>query len=206
MELNFYNMRTAYDIIIQALKNDDVVKAVISQQDSLIKILENTAAIYKEEDITGIKRIINTEGEVVNIRDKIGRVNDRDLKNLYTNMTLDTVLLNLVMTSIYLEVENRYDRLFSNLCTYEEGNIDFHYKVYKTINQEQRLFLQDYRSESLSVLERFLDKNKSKAAQSNKSKIEFALSNVYDALRVYYSHRICVNTILKREGAYELEQ
>lgn len=205
MELNFYNMRNAYDIIIQALKTDDMVKAVITKQDSLIKILEHTANVFKEEDITDTKRVIYTENEMFLTREKIGRISDRALINHYTNMTLDTVILNLAMSSIYSEIENRYDTLFSSLCTYETGCIDFYYKVYKTINDDQRLFLRDYRSESLNVVERFLDKNKSKATQSNKAKIEKALINIYDALKVYYSHRVCVKTILKIEGAYVYE-
>ncbi|MGQ4001394.1 hypothetical protein ACTJM1_26505, partial [Enterobacter hormaechei] len=74
---------------------------------------------------------------------------------------------------------------------------------YKTITDDQTSYLRDVSGNSLSILEMYLDKTKTKREYS-KDKIEFALSRIYDSLCVYYGSGL-YDTKIKREGAYEYE-
>ncbi|EGD4912453.1 hypothetical protein IBG10_004866, partial [Salmonella enterica] len=99
--------------------------------------------------------------------------------------------------------EQRYEKLFGSLRSYEKGDFEFHYKVYKTITDAQKDYLREVSGNSFLILETYLDKTKTKKTYS-KDKIELALSRIYDSLCVYYGNQL-YDTRLKREGIYEYE-
>ena len=175
MELYFNNMRNAYDTLISAIRTDEMVQAVIKRQDSLVKIMEKASSIFQEQQLSGKKRILQ---------------NDNDLALTITNIGVETN---------FKEI-NYYKNLVSDTL---KGDFEFHYKVYKTITDDQRSYLRDVSGNSLSILEMYLDKTKTKREYS-KDKIELALSRVYNALCVYYGYQL-YDTRLKREGSYEYE-
>ena len=107
------------------------------------------------------------------------------------------------MKLVYSEIEQRYERIFGSLRSYEKGDFEFHYKVYKTITDAQKDYLKEVSGNSFLILETYLDKTKTKKTYS-KDKIELALSRVYNALCVYYGYQL-YDTRLKREGIYEYE-
>lgn len=203
MELYFNNMRKAYDTLIYAIRTDEMVKAVIKRQDSLVTIMEKVSAIFKEQELKNEQRILQNENA---LNTTIGHINngcDPKSRDYYKNLVSDTLIYNLCMKLIYSEIEQRYDTLFGSLRSYEKGDFEFHYKVYKTITDDQKDYLRDVSSNSLSILEMYLDRTKTKKPYS-KDKIELALSRIYDSLCVYYGNGL-YDTKIKREGAYEYE-
>lgn len=203
MELYFNNMRKAYDTLIYAIRTDDMVKAVIQRQDSLINIMEKVSAIFKEQELKNEQRILQNEN-VLNTT--IGHINngcDSKSRDYYKNLVSDTLIYNLCMKLVYSEIEQRYERIFGSLRSYEKGDFEFHYKVYKTITDAQKDYLKEVSGNSFLILETYLDKTKTKKTYS-KDKIELALSRVYNALCVYYGYQL-YDTRLKREGIYEYE-
>lgn len=203
MELYFNNMRKAYDTLIHAIRTDEMVKAVIQRQDSLIDFMEKVSAIFKEQDLKNEQRILQNENS---LNTTIGHINngcDAKSRDYYKNLVSDTLIYNLCMKLVYSEIEQRYDRLFGSLRSYEKGDFEFHYKVYKTITDAQKDYLKEVSGNSLFILETYLDKTKTKKTYS-KDKIELALSRIYDSLCVYYGYQL-YDTRLKREGVYEYE-
>ncbi|EHW7011953.1 hypothetical protein K2U42_004497 [Salmonella enterica] len=203
MELYFNNMRKAYDTLIYAIRTDEMVKAVIQRQDSLINIMEKVSAIFKDQELKNEQRILQNENA---LNTTIGHINngcDPKSRDNYKNLVSDTLIYNLCMKLVYSEVEQRYDTLFGSLRSYEKGDFEFHYKVYKTINDAQKDYLKEVSGNSLFILETYLDKTKTKKIYS-KEKIELALSRIYDSLCVYYGYQL-YDTRLKREGIYEYE-
>lgn len=203
MELYFNNMRKAYDTLIYAIRTDDMVKAVIQRQDSLINIMEKVSAIFKEQELKNEQRILQNEN-VLNTT--IGHINngcDSKSRDYYKNLVSDTLIYNLCMKLVYSEIEQRYERIFGSLRSYEKGDFEFHYKVYKTITDAQKDYLKEVSGNSFLILETYLDKTKTKKTYS-KDKIELALSRIYDSLCVYYGNGL-YDTKIKREGAYEYE-
>lgn len=203
MELYFNNMRKAYDTLIHAIRTDEMVKAVIQRQDSLIDFMEKVSAIFKEQDLKNEQRILQNENA---LNTTIGHINngcDPKSRDYYKNLVSDTLIYNLCMKLVYSEIEQRYDRLFGSLRSYEKGDFEFHYKVYKTITDAQKDYLKEVSGNSLFILETYLDKTKTKKTYS-KDKIELALSRIYDSLCVFYGYQL-YDTRLKREGVYEYE-
>ncbi|HGE2386961.1 TPA: hypothetical protein ACGJQJ_005263 [Klebsiella oxytoca] len=203
MELYFNNMGKAYDTLIYAIRTDEMVKAVIQRQDSLINIMEKVSAIFKEQELKNEQRILQNEN-VLNTT--IGHINngcDSKSRDYYKNLVSDTLIYNLCMKLVYSEIEQRYERIFGSLRSYEKGDFEFHYKVYKTITDAQKDYLKEVSGNSFLILETYLDKTKTKKTYS-KDKIELALSRVYNALCVYYGYQL-YDTRLKREGIYEYE-
>ncbi|EAP9570891.1 hypothetical protein ACVBE8_005154 [Klebsiella pneumoniae] len=203
MELYFNNMRKAYDTLISAIRTDEMVQAVIKRQDSLVKIMEKASSVFQEQQLTGKKRILQNDNDLALTIANIGVETNFKEINYYRNLVSDTLLFNLGMKLIFSEIEQRYDTLFGSLRSYEKGDFEFHYKVYKTITDDQRSYLRDVSGNSLSILEMYLDKTKTKREYS-KDKIELALSRIYDSLCVYYGNGL-YDTKIKREGAYEYE-
>lgn len=203
MELYFNNMRKAYDTLISAIRTDEMVQAVIKRQDSLVKIMEKASSVFQEQQLSGKKRILQNDNDLALTIANIGVETNFKEINYYRNLVSDTLLFNLGMKLIFSEIEQRYDTLFGSLRSYEKGDFEFHYKVYKTITDDQRSYLRDVSGNSLSILEMYLDKTKTKREYS-KDKIELALSRIYDSLCVYYSYQL-YDTRLKREGSYEYE-
>lgn len=203
MELYFNNMRNAYDTLISAIRTDEMVQAVIKRQDSLVKIMEKASSIFQEQQLSGKKRILQNDNDLALTITNIGVETNFKEINYYRNLVSDTLLFNLGMKLIFSEIEQRYDTLFGSLRSYEKGDFEFHYKVYKTITDDQRSYLRDVSGNSLSILEMYLDKTKTKREYS-KDKIELALSRIYDSLCVYYGNGL-YDTKIKREGAYEYE-
>ena len=203
MELYFNNMRKAYDTLISAIRTDEMVQAVIKRQDSLVKIMEKASSVFHEQQLTGKKRILQNDNDLALTIANIGVETNFKEINYYRNLVSDTLLFNLGMKLIFSEIEQRYDTLFGSLRSYEKGDFAFHYKVYKTITDDQRSYLRDVSGNSLSILEMYLDKTKTKREYS-KDKIELALSRIYDSLCVYYGNGL-YDTKIKREGAYEYE-
>lgn len=203
MELYFNNMRNAYDTLISAIRTDEMVQAVIKRQDSLVKIMEKASSIFQEQQLSGKKRILQNDNDLALTIANIGVETNFKEINYYKNLVSDTLLFNLGMKLVFSEIEQRYDTLFGSLRSYEKGDFEFHYKVYKTITDDQRSYLRDVSGNSLSILEMYLDKTKTKREYS-KDKIELALSRVYNALCVYYGYQL-YDTRLKREGSYEYE-
>lgn len=203
MELYFNNMRKAYDTLISAIRTDEMVQAVIKRQDSLVKIMEKASSVFQEQQLTGKKRILKNDNDLALTIANIGVETNFKEINYYRNLVSDTLLFNLGMKLIFSEIEQRYDTLFGSLRSYEKGDFEFHYKVYKTITDDQRSYLRDVSGNSLSILEMYLDKTKTKREYS-KDKIELALSRIYDSLCVYYGNGL-YDTKIKREGAYEYE-
>ncbi|EBV4158121.1 hypothetical protein AB6N48_23015 [Salmonella enterica subsp. enterica serovar Infantis] len=203
MELYFNNMRKAYDTLISAIRTDEMVQAVIKRQDSLVKIMEKASSVFQEQQLTGKKRILQNDNDLALTITNIGVETNFKEINYYRNLVSDTLLFNLGMKLIFSEIEQRYDTLFGSLRSYEKGDFEFHYKVYKTITDDQRSYLRDVSGNSLSILEMYLDKTKTKREYS-KDKIELALSRIYDSLCVYYGNGL-YDTKIKREGAYEYE-
>ncbi|EJT7399256.1 TPA: hypothetical protein ACJ12I_004690 [Klebsiella pneumoniae] len=203
MELYFNNMRKAYDTLISAIRTDEMVQAVIKRQDSLVKIMEKASSVFHEQQLTGKKRILQNDNDLALTIANIGVETNFKEINYYRNLVSDTLLFNLGMKLIFSEIEQRYDTLFGSLRSYEKGDFEFHYKVYKTITDDQRSYLRDVSGNSLSILEMYLDKTKTKREYS-KDKIELALSRIYDSLCVYYGNGL-YDTKIKREGAYEYE-
>ncbi|HBQ9233611.1 TPA: hypothetical protein L9D31_005103 [Klebsiella pneumoniae] len=203
MELYFNNMRKAYDTLISAIRTDEMVQAVIKRQDSLVKIMEKASSVFQEQQLTGKKRILQNDNDLALTIANIGVETNFKEINYYRNLVSDTLLFNLGMKLIFSEIEQRYDTLFGSLRSYEKGDFEFHYKVYKTITDDQRIYLRDVSGNSLSILEMYLDKTKTKREYS-KDKIELALSRIYDSLCVYYGNGL-YDTKIKREGAYEYE-
>ncbi|EIA0016265.1 hypothetical protein K6Y60_004484 [Salmonella enterica] len=203
MELYFNNMRKAYDTLISAIRTDEMVQAVIKRQDSLVKIMEKASSIFQEQQLSGKKRILQNDNDLALTITNIGVETNFKEINYYRNLVSDTLLFNLGMKLIFSEIEQRYDTLFGSLRSYEKGDFEFHYKVYKTITDDQRSYLRDVSGNSLSILEMYLDKTKTKREYS-KDKIELALSRIYDSLCVYYGNGL-YDTKIKREGAYEYE-
>ncbi|MCQ4187541.1 hypothetical protein FK515_28570, partial [Klebsiella pneumoniae] len=185
MELYFNNMRKAYDTLISAIRTDEMVQAVIKRQDSLVKIMEKASSIFQEQQLSGKKRILQNDNDLALTITNIGVETNFKEINYYRNLVSDTLLFNLGMKLIFSEIEQRYDTLFGSLRSYEKGDFEFHYKVYKTITDDQRSYLRDVSGNSLSILEMYLDKTKTKREYS-KDKIELALSRIYDYLCVYY--------------------
>lgn len=203
MELYFNNMGKAYDTLIYAIRTDEMVKAVIQRQDSLINIMEKVSAIFKEQELKNEQRILQNEN-VLNTT--IGHINngcDSKSRDYYKNLVSDTLIYNLCMKLVYSEIEQRYERIFGSLRSFEKGDFEFHYKVYKTITDAQKDYLKEVSGNSFLILETYLDKTKTKKTYS-KDKIELALSRVYNALCVYYGYQL-YDTKIKREGAYEYE-
>ncbi|EJG8550274.1 hypothetical protein NAW97_004479 [Salmonella enterica] len=203
MELYFNNMRKAYDTLIHAIRTDEMVKAVIQRQDSLINIMEKVSAIFKDQELKNEQRILQNENA---LNTTIGHINngcDPKSRDYYKNLVSDTLIYNLCMKLVYSEIEQRYDRLFGSLRSYEKGDFEFHYKVYKTITDAQKDYLKEVSGNSLFILENYLDKTKTKKTYS-KDKIELALSRIYDSLCVFYGYQL-YDTRLKREGIYEYE-
>ncbi|HBU7772663.1 TPA: hypothetical protein MC903_004563 [Klebsiella pneumoniae] len=203
MELYFNNMRKAYDTLISAIRTDEMVQTVIKRQDSLVKIMEKASSVFQEQQLTGKKRILQNDNDLALTIANIGVETNFKEINYYRNLVSDTLLFNLGMKLIFSEIEQRYDTLFGSLRSYEKGDFEFHYKVYKTITDDQRSYLRDVSGNSLSILEMYLDKTKTKREYS-KDKIELALSRIYDSLCVYYGNGL-YDTKIKREGAYEYE-
>ncbi|HBQ0904947.1 TPA: hypothetical protein L7J62_005132 [Klebsiella pneumoniae] len=203
MELYFNNMRKAYDTLISAIRTDEMVQAVIKRQDSLVKIMEKASSVFQEQQLTGKKRILQNDNDLALTITNIGVETNFKEINYYRNLVSDTLLFNLGMKLIFSEIEQRYDTLFGSLRSYEKGDFEFHYKVYKTITDDQISYLRDVSGNSLSILEMYLDKTKTKREYS-KDKIELALSRIYDSLCVYYGNGL-YDTKIKREGAYEYE-
>ncbi|EKB3641256.1 hypothetical protein ON139_004438 [Salmonella enterica] len=203
MELYFNNMRKAYDTLISAIRTDEMVQAVIKRQDSLVKIMEKASSVFQEQQLTGKKRILQNDNDLALTIANIGVETNFKEINYYRNLVSDTLLFNLGMKLIFSEIEQRYDTLFGSLRSYEKGDFEFHYKVYKTITDDQRSYLRDVSGNSLSILEMYLDKTKTKREYS-KDKIELALCRIYDSLCVYYGYQL-YDTRLKREGSYEYE-
>ncbi|HBY7369117.1 TPA: hypothetical protein MI636_26045 [Klebsiella pneumoniae] len=203
MELYFNNMRKAYDTLISAIRTDEMVQAVIKRQDSLVKIMEKASSVFQEQQLSGKKRILQNDNDLALTIANIGVETNFKEINYYRNLVSDTLLFNLGMKLIFSEIEQRYDTLFGSLRSYEKGDFEFHYKVYKTITDDQRSYLRDVSGNSLSILEMYLDKTKTKREYS-KDKIELALSRIYDSLCVYYGNGL-YDTKIKREGAYEYE-
>lgn len=203
MELYFNNMRKAYDTLISAIRTDEMVQAVIKRQDSLVKIMEKASSIFQEQQLSGKKRILQNDNDLALTITNIGVETNFKEINYYRNLVSDTLLFNLGMKLIFSEIEQRYDTLFGSLRSYEKGDFEFHYKVYKTITDDQRSYLRDVSGNSLSILEMYLDKTKTKREYS-KDKIELALRRIYDSLCVYYGYQL-YDTRLKREGSYEYE-
>ncbi|EBS7258079.1 hypothetical protein LAV69_21550 [Klebsiella quasipneumoniae subsp. quasipneumoniae] len=203
MELYFNNMRKAYDTLISAIRTDEMVQAVIKRQDSLVKIMEKASSVFQEQQLSGKKRILQNDNDLALTIANIGVETNFKEINYYRNLVSDTLLFNLGMKLIFSEIEQRYDTLFGSLRSYEKGDFEFHYKVYKTITDDQRSYLRDVSGNSLSILEMYLDKTKTKREYS-KDKIELALSRIYDSLCVYYGSGL-YDTKIKREGAYEYE-
>ena len=203
MELYFNNMRKAYDTLISAIRTDEMVQAVIKRQDSLVKIMEKASSVFQEQQLTGKKRILQNDNDLALTIANIGVETNFKEINYYRNLVSDTLLFNLGMKLIFSEIEQRYDTFFGSLRSYEKGDFEFHYKVYKTITDDQRSYLRDVSGNSLSILEMYLDKTKTKREYS-KDKIELALSRIYDSLCVYYGNGL-YDTKIKREGAYEYE-
>ncbi|EMQ5461990.1 hypothetical protein WHA68_004530 [Escherichia coli] len=203
MELYFNNMRKAYDTLISAIRTDEMVQAVIKRQDSLVKIMEKASSVFQEQQLSGKKRILQNDNDLALTIANIGVETNFKEINYYRNLVSDTLLFNLGMKLIFSEIEQRYDTLFGSLRSYEKGDFEFHYKVYKTITDDQRSYLRDVSGNSLSILEMYLDKTKTKREYS-KDKIELALNRVYNALCVYYGYQL-YDTRLKREGSYEYE-
>ena len=203
MELYFNNMRKAYDTLISAIRTDEMVQAVIKRQDSLVKIMEKASSVFQEQQLTGKKRILQNDNDLALTIANIGVETNFKEINYYRNLVSDTLLFNLGMKLIFSEIEQRYDTLFGSLRSYEKGDFEFHYKVYKSITDDQRSYLRDVSGNSLSILEMYLDKTKTKREYS-KDKIELALSRIYDSLCVYYGNGL-YDTKIKREGAYEYE-
>ncbi|HBY9478197.1 TPA: hypothetical protein MJA05_25745 [Klebsiella pneumoniae] len=203
MELYFNNMRNAYDTLISAIRTDEMVQAVIKRQDSLVKIMEKASSIFQEQQLSGKKRILQNDNDLALTITNIGVETNFKEINYYKNLVSDTLLFNLGMKLVFSEIEQRYDTLFGSLRSYEKGDFEFHYKVYKTITDDQRSYLRDVSGNSLSILEMYLDKTKTKREYS-KDKIELALSRIYDSLCVYYGNGL-YDTKIKREGAYEYE-
>lgn len=203
MELYFNNMRKAYDTLISAIRTDEMVQAVIKRQDSLVKIMEKASSVFQEQQLTGKKRILQNDNDLALTIANIGVETNFKEINYYRNLVSDTLLFNLGMKLIFSEIEQRYDTLFGSLRSYEKGDFEFHYKVYKTITDDQRSYLRDVSGNSLSILEMYLDKTKTKREYS-KDKIELALCRIYDSLCVYYGNGL-YDTKIKREGAYEYE-
>lgn len=200
MELYFNNMRKAYDTLIHAIRTDEMVQAVIKRQDSLVKIMEKASIVFKEQELSDKKRILQNESDLASTIAYMSSANDNKTREHYRNLVSDTLLYNLVMRLIFSEIEQRYETLFGSLRSYEKGDFEFHYKVYKSITDDQRSFLRGVRDDSLGILEMYLDKTKTKIY--NKNKIELALSKVYDALCFYYSYQL-YDTGLKKEGSNE---
>lgn len=203
MELYFNNMRKAYDTLISAIRTDEMVQAVIKRQDSLVKIMEKASSVFQEQQLSGKKRILQNDNDLALTIANIGVETNFKEINYYRNLVSDTLLFNLGMKLIFSEIEQRYDTLFGSLRSFEKGDFEFHYKVYKTITDDQRSYLRDVSGNSLSILEMYLDKTKTKREYS-KDKIELALSRIYDSLCVYYGNGL-YDTKIKREGAYEYE-
>ncbi|EEL2248753.1 hypothetical protein G9L00_004274 [Salmonella enterica subsp. enterica serovar Ohio] len=203
MELYFNNMRKAYDTLIYAIRTDEMVQAVIKRQGSLIKIMEHASSIFQEQQLSGKKRILQNDNDLALAIKHINDESDKELKAYYKDLISDTMLYNLAMRAIYSEIEQRYETLYGALHSYEKGDFEFHYKVYKTITDDQKSYLRDVSGNSLSILETYLDKTKTKKEYS-KDKIELALSRVYNALCVYYGYKL-YDTRLKKEGSYEYE-
>ena len=203
MELYFNNMRNAYDTLISAIRTDEMVQAVIKRQDSLVKIMEKASSIFQEQQLSGKKRILQNDNDLALTITNIGVETNFKEINYYKNLVSDTLLFNLGMKLVFSEIEQRYDTLFGSLRSYEKGDFEFHYKVYKTITDDQRSYLRDVSGNSLSILEMYLDKTKTKREYS-KDKIELALSRVYNALCFHYGYPL-YDTRLKREGSYEYE-
>lgn len=205
MELYFNNMRKAYDTLISAIRTDEMVQAVIKRQDSLVKIMEKASSVFQEQQLTGKKRILQNDNDLALTITNIGVETNFKEINYYRNLVSDTLLFNLGMKLIFSEIEQRYDTLFGSLRSYEKGDFEFHYKVYKTITDDQRSYLRDVSGNSLSILEMYLDKTKTKTKREySKDKIELALSRIYDSLCIYYGNGL-YDTKIKREGAYEYE-
>ncbi|ECT4424550.1 hypothetical protein F2T21_20670 [Salmonella enterica] len=203
MELYFNNMRKAYDTLIHAIRTDEMVKAVIQRQDSLINIMEKVSAIFKDQELKNEQRILQNENA---LNTTIGHINngcDPKSRDYYKNLVSDTLIYNLCMKLVYSEIEQRYEKLFGSLRSYEKGDFEFHYKVYKTITDAQKDYLREVSGNSFLILETYLDKTKTKKTYS-KDKIELALSRIYDSLCVYYGNQL-YDTRLKREGIYEYE-
>ena len=152
MELYFNNMRKAYDTLISAIRTDEMVQAVIKRQDSLVKIMEKASSVFQEQQLTGKKRILQNDNDLALTITNIGVETNFKEINYYRNLVSDTLLFNLAMKLIFSEIEQRYDTLFGSLRSYEKGDFEFHYKVYKTITDYQRSYLRDVCSNSLSIL------------------------------------------------------
>ncbi|EGD4912327.1 hypothetical protein IBG10_004731, partial [Salmonella enterica] len=73
MELYFNNMRKAYDTLIHAIRTDEMVKAVIQRQDSLINIMEKVSAIFKDQELKNEQRILQNENA---LNTTIGHINN----------------------------------------------------------------------------------------------------------------------------------
>lgn len=203
MELYFNNMRKAYDTLIHAIRTDEMVKAVIQRQDSLVTIMEKVSAIFKDQELKNEQRILQNENA---LNTTIGHINngcDPKSRDYYKNLVSDTLIYNLCMKLVYSEIEQRYERIFGSLRSFEKGDFEFHYKVYKTITDAQKDYLKEVSGNSLLILETYLDRTKTKKTYS-KDKIELALSRIYDSLCVYYGNDL-YDTKIKREGAYEYE-
>ncbi|EEF3420619.1 hypothetical protein GKT84_19155 [Salmonella enterica] len=203
MELYFNNMRKAYDTLIYAIRTDDMVKAVIQRQDSLVNIMEKVSAIFKDQELKNEQRILQNENA---LNTTIGHINngcDSKSRDYYKNLVSDTLIYNLCMKLVYSEIEQRYEKLFGSLRSYEKGDFEFHYKVYKTITDAQKDYLREVSGNSFFILETYLDKTKTKKTYS-KDKIELALNRIYDSLCVYYGNNL-YDTKIKREGIYEYE-
>lgn len=203
MELYFNNMRKAYDTLIHAIRTDEMVKAVIQRQDSLINIMEKVSAIFKEQELKNEQRILQNENALNTTIGHIHNGCDPKSRDYYKNLVSDTLIYNLCMKLIYSEIEQRYERIFGSLRSFEKGDFEFHYKVYKTITDAQKDYLKEVSGNSLLILETYLDRTKTKKTYS-KDKIELALSRIYDSLCVYYGNDL-YDTKIKREGAYEYE-
>ncbi|HGY4377669.1 TPA: hypothetical protein ACNVZU_005077 [Citrobacter freundii] len=203
MELYFNNMRKAYDTLIYAIRTDEMVKAVIQRQDSLVTIMEKVSAIFKDQELKNEQRILQNENA---LNTTIGHINngcDSKSRDYYKNLVSDTLIYNLCMKLVYSEIEQRYERIFGSLRSFEKGDFEFHYKVYKTITDAQKDYLKEVSGNSFLILETYLDKTKTKKTYS-KDKIELALSRIYDCLCVYYGYNL-YDTKIKREGIYEYE-
>ncbi|EMQ2028635.1 hypothetical protein WET20_004473 [Salmonella enterica] len=165
--------------------------------------MEKVSAIFKDQELKNEQRILQNENA---LNTTIGHINngcDSKSRDYYKNLVSDTLIYNLCMKLVYSEIEQRYEKLFGSLRSYEKGDFEFHYKVYKTITDAQKDYLREVSGNSFFILETYLDKTKTKKTYS-KDKIELALNRIYDSLCVYYGNNL-YDTKIKREGIYEYE-
>lgn len=173
-KINFKNLDIAYDVLIKAMKYDEVVKTALLKSGSNIKILNFVSDNIGEEGVV----YHSTPASYYDAQ--IARAENK-LSDLNNSIRL-TAQLNLSMRCLFNIIDDRYEIL------YEKDYLKY---FMTSLDPKHRDFLFYNRRVSLNKYEFLVHKgSKKKLSMSEDHELAEALYNNYEAVRFFYSEGV----------------